>query len=183
MKNVRSRTLLLPDELRPVLRRPLGALFSGVGEMIKQLKPSKRIVTVGDRVTAEAIRLGIRPDIAIVDLREMRKPIGREIELPLAGARRKIMVKNPAGSLTPGLFSAISEAKSGTVIVVDGEEDLAALPAILLSPIGTSVIYGQPGEGAVLVAVTRGKKEEIRSIVKKFKVRTRGDRSRCPDEA
>ena len=38
-------------------------------------------------------------------------------------------------------------------IVVEGEEDLATLPAILYAPPGSVVVYGQPDEGSVLVKV------------------------------
>ena len=41
-----------------------------------------------------------------------------------------------------------------TLILVDGEEDLFALPAIFLAPINSLVLYGQPNKGFVLVKVT-----------------------------
>ncbi|HYA22476.1 MAG TPA: DUF359 domain-containing protein, partial [Thermoproteota archaeon] len=42
---------------------------------------------------------------------------------------------------------------AGTVVIVEGEEDLLTLFAIDLSSGGDLVIYGQPGEGAVVVRV------------------------------
>ena len=40
------------------------------------------------------------------------------------------------------------------MILVDGEEDLLALPAIFLAPINSLVLYGQPNQGFVLVKIT-----------------------------
>ena len=51
-----------------------------------------------------------------------------------------------------------------TIIVVDGEEDLLALPAIALAPLTSVILYGQPDEGLVIVKVDEG----IRSIATKM---------------
>ena len=53
-------------------------------------------------------------------------------------------------------------------IVVDGEEDLATLPAILYAPLGSVVIYGQPNEGSVLVNVTSEMKLKIDKFMKQM---------------
>ena len=53
-------------------------------------------------------------------------------------------------------------------IYVEGEEDLATLPAVLLSPTGSMVAYGQPGEGVVLVEVDESKKKEFEEYVEFF---------------
>ena len=54
------------------------------------------------------------------------------------------------------------------VIKVDGEEDLAGVPAILLSPLGSIVLYGQPSVGLVLVEVTEKKKEILLKLINKY---------------
>jgi len=53
-------------------------------------------------------------------------------------------------------------------IVVDGEEDLATLPAILYAPLGSAVVYGQPNEGSVLVEVTPEKKKHVMDLMNKM---------------
>jgi uncharacterized protein (UPF0218 family) len=182
MKRLPRETLLLPDELRPRLRKPLGRLFPGVRELLRAAEKTRgRLVTVGDRVTFEMISMGLRPDVAVVDLREKRKPVKLEIREKLKG--KIVRVKNPAGSLTPELFSALASAEDGTLIIVDGEEDLAALPAILLSPDGSAVVYGQPGEGAVLVRVSERKRREVWEIIKSFKGEAQLNRNGGENEA
>ena len=84
-------------------------------------------------------------------------------------------VQNPAGYVTKPLVQAIDKAikqilkKPKTRIVqVDGEEDLAGLPAILLAPLGARVYYGQPGEGVVEVVVSEKKKRELVEMIEKY---------------
>ena len=61
--------------------------------------------------------------------------------------------------------STAASPAATTLIDVDGEEDLATLPAILVAPKGASVVYGQPGEGMVLVQVDREATERARDLL------------------
>lgn len=54
------------------------------------------------------------------------------------------------------------------LLLVDGEEDLLALPAIVHAPIGGVVYYGQPQQGLVEVMVTEEKKREVLALLKQF---------------
>ncbi len=54
-------------------------------------------------------------------------------------------------------------------IVINGEEDLAALPAIAMAPISSVIIYGLPDKGAVVVRVTEDKKKEIQLLLNRMK--------------
>ncbi len=53
-----------------------------------------------------------------------------------------------------------------TLIVVDGEEDLAVIPCVLFADEGDVVLYGQPDEGIVAVEVSEEKKMEIATLIK-----------------
>ena len=70
-------------------------------------------------------------------------------------------VKSTPGVITDELQETIQKAfqlvKSGfrVLILVDGEEDLAAIPCILMAPPGSLVLYGQPGEGLVVCEVDK----------------------------
>ena len=50
-------------------------------------------------------------------------------------------------------------------LVVDGEEDLLALPSILFAPLNAYVLYGQPNEGIVVVSVTESLKIKVQRAV------------------
>jgi len=55
-------------------------------------------------------------------------------------------------------------------IVVDGEEDLLVIVAVLYAPEGSLVVYGQPGEGIVVVRVTGEKRAEAVGILKAMEI-------------
>jgi len=83
-------------------------------------------------------------------------------------------------SLLVELRAALDRADTGTgttLLVVDGEEDLAALPAVLAAREGASVVYGQPDEGMVLATTT----PERRAVVRDLLERLDGDTRRAFD--
>jgi uncharacterized protein (UPF0218 family) len=53
--------------------------------------------------------------------------------------------------------------------VVDGEEDLLTLPAILYAPDGAFVVYGQPYVGVVVAEATKTMKEQVKEFLKEMK--------------
>lgn len=164
--------LELPEEVRQLLKRPLGQLFPNVAaaiERLRQLHPS-RLIAVGDVVTADLLEAGLRPDVAVVDMKVMRLPVDEKTKRAVEAFEATVVrVKNQAGSITPELREALEAAKPPLKIVVEGEEDLATLPAVLSAPLGSAVVYGQPGEGLVLVEVTESKRREFEMLLKQFK--------------
>jgi uncharacterized protein (UPF0218 family) len=56
-----------------------------------------------------------------------------------------------------------------THIVVDGEEDLLTLAAVLFAPDKAFVVYGQPHEGVVVVKVTEEKRAEAQELLDSMK--------------
>jgi len=164
--------LELPEEVRQLLKRPLGQLFPNVAaaiERLRQLHPS-RLIAVGDVVTADLLEAGLRPDVAVVDMKVMRLPVDEKTKRAVEAFEATVVrVKNQAGSITPELREALEAAKPPLKIVVEGEEDLATLPAVLSAPLGSAVVYGQPGEGLVLVEVTEPKRREFEMLLKQFK--------------
>lgn len=164
--------LKLPDEVRPLLKRPLGQLFSSVTtaiEYLQQLRPT-RLIAVGDIVTAELLEAGLKLDVAVVDFVVMRSPVDKKIRRTIDSFDAKIVrVKNPAGTITQELRAVLDEAKPPLKIIVDGEEDLATLPAVLSAPPGSVVVYGQPYNGVVIVEVTESKRREFEALLEQFR--------------
>ena len=164
--------LRLPSSLRKKLKAPLGLLIEGssketmkeLEKIIEKERPS-RIVAVGDAVSGNMIDCGIFPHVFIVDNKVMREPVA-----PIqANASETIYVKNPAGTLTEEAREGVQRAldKGGDLIrvMVDGEEDLLTLAAVVHVPENSLVIYGQPREGVVIVLATKEKKDEVRRIL------------------
>jgi uncharacterized protein (UPF0218 family) len=161
----------LPESVRPLLKCPLGKLFSKKKEALdymRKLHPA-RLITVGDQVTADFLGAGIKPDIAIIDFLVMRFPAGKEIKKIINDYDVPTrLVKNPPSKITKELQDVIIDAAPPMKIFVEGEEDLATIPAILSAPFGSIVAYGQPKEGVVIVEVTKEKKHEVADILKRF---------------
>jgi len=158
----------LPIERRLDLKSPLGVLLRApVSENVVALsrlleaEEPPMWATVGDYVTANILKAGLHPDIAVVDYRVMREDV-EHIELG-----DSVEVVNSPGTLSAEAQRALSEAISFNKrlgVVVEGEEDLLVLPLMAWMPVGSVVVYGQPREGMVVVTLT----EERRRWAKEF---------------
>lgn len=166
--------LELPEELRSELKTPLGPIFTDGVTLVKAA--SEPIISVGDVVTYHIIEAGHTPAVALVDERTERAAVDDEIAQTIAtddGFDQTVDVANPPAKLTVELLSALREAiaaapEESTLIEVEGEEDLAALPAVVLAPVGSSVVYGQPGEGMVLGRVDAELQNEITELLSRM---------------
>ncbi|GAA0225701.1 GTP-dependent dephospho-CoA kinase family protein [Haladaptatus pallidirubidus] len=159
----------LPRTLRSELKKPLGPIFTDAETLLESA--GSPLVAVGDVVTYHLESVGVTPDVALVDGLTKRDAVDPEIRDAVSDDAHHVAVENPAGVLTNDLLSALVEAIAApepTVLVVDGEEDLAALPAVLAVPAGGTVVYGQPDEGMVLVQVTSAVKEEVADLLSRM---------------
>ena len=161
------KDLLVPPELSGVFKKPFGELYPGEGltpaKKIKSMLKDKKLVIVGDITLRNMLAVGVTPHLAIVDLKSRRK---KEKGTKLEGTIVKVV--NPPGMISKDLWDKIHEAieKSGTTILVDGEEDLAVLPCIIEADWDTVILYGQPDEGIVYVHVNEETKLEAGIILK-----------------
>lgn len=156
----------LPEAERHRFTDPLGPLFTDVGSLLESA--GRPIVSVGDVVTAHLGRAGSVPKVSLVDDRTEREAVAEDVIADRPAADTVYEVENPAATVTEALVAAIESglARDGsTRIEVDGEEDLAVLPAVLLAPDGATVVYGQPGEGMVAVSVGRGTRERCLELL------------------
>jgi len=164
--------LELPDDLRGAFKEPLGTVFTDPDALLAADGAGWPLVAVGDVVTAHLLDAGHQPHVAVIDGRTEREAVDESIRRRLPEA--DVEVANPPATLSRALLDALRTAldrDEPTVIEVDGEEDLAALPAILATPAGGCVVYGQPGEGMVLVPAT----DESRSLARDLFTRMDGD--------
>lgn len=171
------KLLLLPSGLRSKLKDPLGDLCKGNGlecvqAMDPDLKVAIKLIAVGDMTAFYLLKASVVPDVVIVDNKTKRMPVPDHVVKSLDhDSYKTVEVKNPPATLTKELMDMIRESLQESErikIVVDGEEDLATLPAILYAPLGSVVIYGQPNEGSVLVKVTAEKKKHIEELMKQM---------------
>ena len=166
--------LLLTDSQREGLKQPLGRLVAGTpaecNRALRQVKTSEKsqiLILVGDTISRNAIQSGITPDVIVVDNREMR---GEAAEFDY-GKQRVYRAINEPATINLLAWQAVAEAieKGDGMVLVDGEEDLLTLVAILVAPIGATVAYGQPETGIVIVQISAAKKNEIQAFVNEMK--------------
>lgn len=162
--------LTLPPALREAFKEPFGPLFTDTEALLAQATPP--IIAVGDMVTYHLREAGHEPHVSVVDGLTERDVIPDEVRAGLEGAgERRIDVVNEPAELSRDLLIALREAVDAdedTLLVVEGEEDLATLPAVLAAPLGGSVVYGQPDEGMVLIDVTEDARAEMRDLLVRF---------------
>jgi len=176
--------LRLPDELRGAFKEPFGPVYTDTERLLEAVdeaaasgnREAPPLVAVGDVVSHHLLTSGRQPDVMVIDGKTERAAVDKAVAETLAEAAAEVdssthRVENPPAELSEPLLVALREALDSTepvVIRVDGEEDLATLPSLVAAPLGASVIYGQPGEGMVHVAVTDDQTAAARSLLARF---------------
>ena len=159
----------LPENLREKLKIPLGKLIHDTNvskeTVLMNIPTGSCIITVGDATTEKMLKFGIIPSLQIIDSVEKRKerlpPSDSKIETHLS-------CDNPAGEITPQSISEIKKAfqsKPPVRISVNGEEDLLVLPVCIFAPENSTVLYGQPNEGLVVVPITTEIRNKAQTIL------------------
>ncbi len=80
-------------------------------------------------------------------------------------------VTNPAATITPDAWQAVSEAfklEERVRVEVRGEEDLLALVCIALAPESAAVLYGMPSQGVVVVRADQAAKSKVLDILRRM---------------
>lgn len=152
--------LLLKKERRKKFKKPFGKLYLNLDNINRSILENHFIISVGDETTNNLLNAGIIPEISIIDNIIERKPSKHSIEYNAV----TLNVVNPPGAITDELWITIKKSfdiapKSNVLIVVDGEEDLAVIPCVLMAPEGSLILYGQSGDGVVLVEVNKVKEK------------------------
>lgn len=177
-----NNDLVMTDMVLDELKTPMGELFEGPEDMpeVAMQKaldsfsgPQAMLIAVGDVTCKTLIDLKFTPDIAIIDGITKREKLEESEMVDTSVFANKISAVNPPGRLTPELGDAIAEAlgeEESTVIIVEGEEDLAPLLLHLMAPISSTVVYGQPKVGVVVQHTSLKVKERCRNILSCFEV-------------
>jgi len=170
-----AHTLCITQELRAKLKTPFGKLIKNNLQM--DPVDLEHIVSVGDVTTRTILQKVGQPKLSIVDLVVERMKKYKSIsELNFTNLNSLFTVKNEPGHIMPLLWVKIKaglfNSAANTVLHVAGEEDLAVLPCILLTPLGWKIFYGQPGEGMVAIDIVEATKEKAYSMLKDFDICT-----------
>jgi len=164
-----NKTLILPENLRSVLKQPWEGILSEIPEGID----GSKIVAIGDVTVQEFNKKNVGQFLSIVDFLVQRQVKFHQLSELGLGDQNVQKVKNSHGTITPELFQAIKEAfgnEDKKTILVEGEEDLAVLAVLLIAPLGFRVFYGQPNIGLGQVNVTEANKERAYQLADSFDI-------------
>jgi pantetheine-phosphate adenylyltransferase len=168
-----EKDLILPEDLRQEFKRPMGGLCKK--EDIENKQKSSFVISVGDETSRIFNEISAKQDISVVDFKIARiERFSSFSELGFKGKETIFTADNPAGHVTADLFNVISKIfssniKNKIILKIAGEEDLAVLPLILFSPLGTNIYYGQPNKGLIRIVVSTEIKDIAYSLTSKLR--------------
>ena len=155
-----------------LLKEPFGILIRNTEitnkKIFSLIKDSEKIITVGDTTTKKFLNFGFIPNLSIIDNKEQRVSMSDPIEYDVD---EKIFCKNKPGELDIQVIQIIKKLISlefNTLqIIIDGEEDIVALPLFIYAPDNWTIFYGQPNEGMVFVKMDENIRERALDIFNK----------------
>lgn len=158
------------EKLISTLKEPLGNIIQEQN-LANEIRKTDICIAVGDESTVTLFKYGFNIKLAIVDYKTQRKTrIDLKDQIAKIGDK-VIRIKNPAATITQALWDAVESAMSekGSVrIEIDGEEDLATIPCVVLAPLGTVIVYGMPNQGLVVARVDEQRKELAQKALAKM---------------
>ena len=167
-RKVFSETIKINDEQREKLKTPMGKLYKmeEINHINDVIKEAIKVVVVGDISTELFSRNKWRFDMAVFDNKVQKKSVDI-VEPLLADGVRMVDVVNAPGTINTQVIEALESWNNNesVAIRVAGEEDLVVLPMLLLLPLRSVIVYGQPGSGVVVLEVTEEAKEEYRDLL------------------
>jgi len=172
--NLRKKEIKMPENLRPILQKPLGQVLKDTKQLLQLINQLEYpfLIAVGDIIVESLLKEKIDPEVKIIDFRSRREDISPKFKIKMSD---QIKNSNKPGTInlktTDIIKTKLNEAlrkKSKSWIIVDGEEDLLTLPAILFAPLNSLVLYGHWMHGIIAVNVDEKIKEKIKEIIKKF---------------
>ncbi len=154
---------------REALRDPRGPVVDGRDALVDALQDEaySHLIAVGDRVSTDLARSPLDPDICVVD-GKIQRSAASDDATALLDDRHTLTAANPAGRITEGAWNTVRAAVARdcpTVVDVDGEEDLLALPAILFAPPTARIVHGHWEDGAVLLTPDDALKRFVRDLL------------------
>lgn len=169
-----QQQFILPESERDAFREPIGQIFPDMQKVISTFGEKTSFIAVGDIVSESFMKLGKPASVSIIDGKTRRQLLNKNSINFFPGITSRT-TDNPAGTITQkatvSLLAALRDYETTHVkqlIAVAGEEDLLTIPAILLSPLQTVILYGQFGVGIVAVKISEQSKKHVYNLFRKF---------------
>ncbi len=138
------------------------------GEIVKEPQHEEKsiICVVGDTSLETFIENNWGYDLGIYDKRQQRQVVKSKV---ITSIKPNLIIDNIAGDISPQLVKSLKEALNNNAkhLFVEGEEDLAAVALALLLPLDSTIYYGQPNQGLVMMKITEKLKNKIYQVLSK----------------
>jgi GTP-dependent dephospho-CoA kinase len=171
----------IKPEIIEELKKPQGILILDEQITLESIKKylinAQKVISVGDATTNKLLSFGIIPDVSVIDGYERRKKkatSSAKATIYSLNSKKNVSLfscVNPPGSISVDSISIIKislKSKKSVIMEIIGEEDLLALPFLLLARNDSMVFYGQPGEGMVVVRVTDAVRKKAKELIGMF---------------
>lgn len=166
--------MILDQSKLDLLKEPFGRLIKEkevtINLVTEILKKAPKVIAVGDTTTEKLVGFGFVPDISVTDCKEKRVIKTSKFEYPVD----KVMhLQNKPGELSEQVVLEVRKLILANAydikirIIIDGEEDLVALPFLMYCPNDWVICYGQPNEGLVIVKVSEESRKKAALIFNK----------------
>ncbi len=179
-----SSDMIMTSEVESELKDPFGKLIPGpehnpsiaMKEVLNMTKGCYGpLIAVGDVTVRTLQDIGRTADIGLIDGRTKRQVWDGAEGIDSSLYDLVFECTSPAGKLTPSLLSSCQSAitswtkeEKSSLIIVEGEEDLAPLLLHPLAPIDSVILYGQPGRGVVIRRCGEDAKQRCRRLLSGF---------------
>lgn len=158
------------------LRKPMGTLYTSTSKKnyynIIKKKYNKLLISIGDVTTGNLLKIGIFPNICIIDGFTRRKRFNIISIIKLKNKYIFYYMRNDAGFLSlnvilfiRNIFKTNKLKNQYICIVINGEEDLLLLPIVLFSSRKSIILYGQPRKGVVVVTPKQNIKKKCLKVI------------------
>lgn len=168
--NFFKKTLVLSEAFKEKLRKPMGKIYKSVGAIFKSPEKPTMAIAVGDIIAMELEKERLIPDVKIIDYKTRRTLLKGSVLL-----RSVPNTINDPGTINPQSAKAVKLAinkflstKKSQTIIINGEEDLLALPAILFAPLNSLVLHGHWQYGIIAIKIDEEIKNKILNLLKQI---------------
>jgi pantetheine-phosphate adenylyltransferase len=161
-----EKDIYINQQQKQILQYPQGVLLKNPIKVVAHLiSQANGVALVGDYITQWFYDHDFDFDYTVVDGMSQRMPF--ELQHIHWVPDLVIRAKNPAGSLSAEMARAARQALTHerAKVVIEGEEDLAAIVLLLFMPLGGVLFYGQPDRGVVCLDVTEQTKEHFAHFI------------------
>ena len=158
--------IIINDDQRRFLKRPFSEPVKNIDKKALE-KMNCKFIVVGDYSTQFFVENGIEFDVCVVDYKTERRDISEQSKKVINTTmknRKVLKIHNPKGVVSDEAISMVREwVEHGDkmFVIVEGEDDLVALPFFAYAPEDYCVVYGIKNKGMVVKKVSAPFKEEI----------------------